>query len=324
MPFSSVMTGRVERPRVSPKPSPSAAAGRVPLSVLAAITDDELAGPILEVARSLTDQRHPTLLHVLGIGMRTPEAAPLAAEMTAALEDSVNRKKQERVIRHRLGIDTGKPANWPLEMAVGEIPDCIAEAARRYRSELILVGLHHHNFLSRLIGNDTIGRLVSVAARPVMAVTETLTTRPQRIVVGVDFTPASMRAAHIAARIVADGGVIYLVFVRGETAGAAFGPAIDRISEMRGIEASFEDLIRAMHARRGVTVMSATVVGNPVEHLERFCSRSGADLLAVGSKRLRLRDRLRIGSVASTLLKYASHSMLIVPPMRTHATNQAS
>ena len=294
---------------------------RVSMSVLAAVTDDELAEPTLAVAGVLAGQQQPSILYVFEIQRALPEGNALATEIAAELGDPKIHRHEEFRIRKRLHMNAGAPARWPLDLAVGDVPDAIIEAARLHRSDIILVGLHPHNIISRLIGPDTVGHLVSFSGRPVLAVRESLSARPRRIVVGVDFTPASVRAAHLARRLVADDGVIYLVYVRADS----HRPGSDkemakRALEMRGIEASFESLTREMQSRDGLTIVSATAVGDPAEHLERFCSRADADLLAVGSQRLRLRDRLRIGGVATSLLHHAGCSILVAPPARPHGT----
>jgi universal stress protein E len=317
---SSTLADVTVRPKTFSPSGSASSSVRVSMPVLAAVTDDELAASTLAVAGVLGGQQQPTVLYVFEIRRSLPEAEALATEIAAELSDPHEHRHEELKIRKRLRIATGASARWPLEIAVGDVPDCIIEAARRHRSELILVGLHQHNIISRLIGADTVGHLVSFSARPVLAVRENLMARPRRIVVGVDFTPASLRAAHLARRLVADDGVIYLVFVRGDTHGSMSGKDIAwRTIEMRGVEASFDALTREMHPRNGMTIVSATAVGDPAEHLDRFCSRAEADLLAIGSQRLRLRERLRIGGVTTSLLHHATCSVLVAPPIRARA-----
>jgi nucleotide-binding universal stress UspA family protein len=259
---------------------------------------------------------------VIEVPTSVPESILRADEIDASLHDPATLARELQRIRHAMGIDADDPPNDALELVVGtSASQCILERARAHRAELIVAGMRHHGLLGRMVGNDTVGHLVAASAFPVLAVQCTLESRPRSIVVGVDFTRASLRAVHLARRIVAGGGTIRLLHVRADESEARLER--DRAEELlaaRGAEALFDALLRDLHPSGDVSIVSAIVSGDPVTSLLGFAARAEADLLAVGSQRYRLRDRARIGSVADALRHRAPCSMLLVPPPETGAT----
>jgi nucleotide-binding universal stress UspA family protein len=109
----------------------------------------------------------------------------------------------------------------------------------------------------------------------------------RRAVVGVDFSPASLRAAALALRLLAPGGMLSLVHV--EPAWEAWDPrarpfvrgrlqrlAVELPNDARSIDGPWGD-------RRDVMIGCVALVGDPATELVEYAERVGADLVAVGA-----------------------------------------
>jgi len=140
--------------------------------------------------------------------------------------------------------------------------------------------------------------------------------RLNKIVVGIDFSDASLAAARWATRRVARDGQIYLVCVLPEPFTplylSSFGdPALDQISTYRpgvyGALKGFGDALRSDRVRVGVRI------GNPAQTLARVAGEVKADLICVG-RGGRRQGGSRFGATTpQRLLSYARVPVLIVP-----------
>jgi nucleotide-binding universal stress UspA family protein len=106
----------------------------------------------------------------------------------------------------------------------------------------------------------------------------------RRVLVPVDFTAKSMRAARAAARVAADGGEVVLLHVIERLHGDL--PGIERF--YRRLERMARDKARPfteIFRRRGAAVKVAIVYGDPLEETLRYAAASRADLIVMGSHR---------------------------------------
>lgn len=283
-----------------------------PLVVVAALAEDECARGAFRIARAISEPETLSAVFVIEVPSTVTDWMLTAVDIEDSLRNPVIRAREERRLRAELEMDDG---TTPLELAVGIAGECILEHARQHSAELIVVGLRHHTPPGRWLGNDTVGHVLAAQAFPVLAVLPALSARPRHVVVGIDFTSASLRAAALARRIVAPDGMIRLVHVREHDADARLER--DRAEQAlgrRGATAMLDALIRDLHPTPELSISSVIVGGDPAETLALFCERDGVDLLAVGSQRRGLRDRIRIGSVADALRHRAPCSMLLAPP----------
>lgn len=290
-----------------------------PLVALAALAEDDLARGTLQVAMALAPPGCVRALFVIEVPSAVTDWMLTVVDIEQSLSDPVVRAREIRRLRASMQVDA---YDVPFELAVGTASECILERAHRHRADLIVVGMRHHSVVGRLLGNDTARNLALADTVPVLAVHPPLVGRPHRIVVGMDFTRASMRAAALARRFAADDAVIHLVHVRGdEVAVRLERDEAEQQLRVRGAEALLEAVIRDLHPTTGMSITAAVVSGDPVENLLLACERDNADLLAIGSQRYRLRDRVRVGSVANALRHGASCSMLLTPPSPTKPSN---
>ena len=134
---------------------------------------------------------------------------------------------------------------------------------------------------------------------PVLAVRPELVHLPRRIVVAVDFGGASMRAARVARRLLADGGSLWVVHVTPHNSDSV-REKLDRILDDLG-------------AAPGVTISSVILHGDVQSSIEGCAQAMDADLLAVGSETRSLLDSMSNGRMPMKLAHSARWSMLIAP-----------
>lgn len=224
-------------------------------------------------------------------------------------------------------------AAWPVRVEVGAPGVCIICEAARLGAALIVVGLRPHGRLDRALGDDTAVHVMRRAACPVLAVANgptgarvsgepaTLAGLPRRVLVGVDFTRASARAAHAALAVVGDGGTLVLahVLAPSATADAVAGATLVHTLEIeRALAELVAELTAAVPAGRAATfetVCMPGVAGDRVAHtLLGAADRAGADVVAVATQRLPRLERFFLGSVTIDLARAGRHSLLVVPP----------
>ncbi len=120
-----------------------------------------------------------------------------------------------------------------------------------------------------------------------------------RILVPVDFSPRSLRAARSAARVAANGKAqVTLLHV------------IEKIedADMRSLKTFYRKLERAardrmrrfleIFQRRGVSVRAMTLYGKPVNDILRFAEENRSDLIVLSSHKLPLRHGQSWGTVS--------------------------
>ncbi len=169
-------------------------------------------------------------------------------------------------------------------------------AARAVGADLIVAGLGPHDLTARALGGETALRLAQDASTPVLAVPADAAAIPRRALVAVDFSPTSLRAAHVVAGWLRAGDELHLAHV-------APPPAQDRLDALR----------RDLAISPGVVMSTTELAGSPASALLDDAGRTGADVIALGSHGYGLWKRLLLGSVASKVIRLATTSVLVVP-----------
>lgn len=205
---------------------------------------------------------------------------------------------------------------WNLRVEFGRVGPLIASTARRGRAPLIIMGLSRHHPARRLLGSETVVRVLRSARVPVLAVAATARGLPQVAVVGMDFSIASMNAATEACAVVERPATLYLVHVRPATRTA--------ISDIAGWDEVYDagvrsqlDKVCAELTDNGVTVVGRIESGNISESLLRVAREENAGLIACGTDSLTTLERLILGRIPTQLLRNSECSVLVAPCARS-------
>jgi nucleotide-binding universal stress UspA family protein len=183
----------------------------------------------------------------------------------------------------------------------------IVETARTSGAGLIVVGLGPHNVIDRALGGETALQLVQLASTPLLAVPSDAAALPRRVVVAVDFTATSIRAARTAAQWLAAGDVLDLVHV------APQGLPSSESQREASAGARLRDLAAQFVVPSGVEVAAVELQGDPARSLLAYLDSSAADMIAMGSHGYGFWKRLALGSVVSKVVRLATTAVLVAP-----------
>jgi nucleotide-binding universal stress UspA family protein len=284
--------------------------------LLLAIADDDRAAPAISVTRELARIHGaiPTVLRALGNDREADVMLQSFAGYVVEGALSPEYRDETRNQLQRIVADAAGDVRWQFSVADESPVDAIVEHARQLSAGLIVMGLRRHGVMHRAIAGDLLRSVVRLAGVPVLAVEPDLVALPRRVVVGVDFGDASIRAAGIARHILAEGGEMHLVHVvtdsmRASNPVATIGGSGVLTHALRNLAVSSEDL----QPDASMTIVLHVIEGEPEAAIDGFAERVRADLLAVGSDQHPLIDRLVSKSVSMGLARAARRSMLVVP-----------
>jgi nucleotide-binding universal stress UspA family protein len=143
--------------------------------------------------------------------------------------------------------------------------------------------------------------------------------RPGVVIVGVDGSDQSLRAAQVAAAIARSvGGRLHVVTVVRPPEGwwgvVGSPPPADALSaSMADAQRSALDRTLDRLPTDGIELTSAEEIGDPASALTSLADDMGADLLVVGRRGAGMVERLILGSVADRVAHDAPCPVLIVP-----------
>ena len=240
-----------------------------------------------------------------------------AESASAASAESLADAELEQRARESIAVQItsflGPDAARRVTFTRGSVVPTISREAQSAGAGLIVLGLHPHDLFDRLSGEETALRVARTAQLPLLAVTQGLTQLPRRCIVGVDFGPACIRAAKEAAELLAEGATIVLAHVRPTVADRdrpRSSPNYDL-----GVGDALARLQRSLPRNDGLTIETVTLEGETPAQLLALAQRTGCDLIALGSHRHSFVGRLVLGSVVTSLIRAATVSLFVMPPM---------
>ena len=240
----------------------------------------------------------------------TPPEVPVPPSM-----DELQREELERDVTNQ--VRQLVPANWPLEILMGGRAETIAETARASRADLIIIGRNHHGIGDRLLGLELSPSLLRQSAAPVLIAGPLFDHSPQSVVVGVDFTPASLTAVRTVLRLFPSITRLVLAHVRPwvRLPGAAREKWHATYDRDAGV--NFKTVIGSIGAPVGLKIEAMVLDGSPASALADYADFSRSDLLVVGTRQRGTLSRMLEGSTASKLARIGM-SVLIVPERAGH------
>lgn len=264
-----------------------------------------VAGGLLAGA---SDERLRVITVLKPMPIVSPEAQlPVSPDVEAS-----RRAEAKRAVREQLGRVWNVPFDAAVEVYDGDPATTIANVAHESNASMIVSGLGRHRVMDRLFGDETALRLIRVAAVPVLAVGGQFTAAPTRIVVAIDFSETSLRAARLALELAAPAATIYLAHV---------APRDATLYDWNGWGSNYkqdagEGLQRMREQLRVPTdmiVQRVLLQGDPATELLAFAASVNADLIATGSHGHGFVARMLIGSVTTRILRCSTCSVLTVP-----------
>ena len=286
----------------------------------------------LEIARATAARC--TVMTALGLEPGAPLQDLLGVDASGTLGRFV--EQQRAVLTTLVAKQSGEMAPAPeIRVETGLAADVIPAFAESDGVDLIVIGFRGRGALRRLVLGSTASHLLRKSHHPVLIVKSAAEAPYRRVLVPVDFSPASESALRMA-RIVARGAdllLLHVVDVPFEGLLSYAGVPEEQIESYR-IEARRKAL-REMHAlatRAGLVTGDYTtrvIVGEPSLQVLDQANLEARDLVVMGKHGTHVTEELLLGSVTKRVLDQTAADMLVVvderpPPSPGYGTGRSA
>ena len=211
-------------------------------------------------------------------------------------------------IETQLSLTVGEAAEWPITIRAGTLTETAQQIITETRAQLLVIGQCRQRRPDAPADACHATEQFTRATIPIYIASPTLRGMARRVVVAMDFSETSVRAAQLAIRLSAADANVYLVHV------------LPHMSA-RDLEDRRTQLQRMAHSLShgtDVRVESVLVLGAPAAETLGFADGIRADLIACGASSLPIYPTTRpcppsLGRATRDLIRRASDSLLIVP-----------
>ncbi|HKV06799.1 MAG TPA: universal stress protein [Thermoanaerobaculia bacterium] len=268
---------------------------------------DEVVQAGLGLARALGGKvylLHAFLPQVTYSGGGAPFVTPaLASEVAEAEQRLLAQKMDEQV--ERLGIRPEELLGTALEE--GPAHRSLTGAAGKFGADLIVVGATEAPRRARFFGS-TAERVVRKAVCPVLTVRGTQAMPPKRVLLPVDLSPLSADAFRHGLR------VLDQIVPAKDAALEAFFVRTGHDREDLDAERELARFVETNARDTGWTVASRVGTGHADEEILARMEEWAPDLIVLGTHGRGGFERFLLGSVASSVVRNAGTSVLVIPP----------
>jgi nucleotide-binding universal stress UspA family protein len=258
-----------------------------------------------------------TVIHALGIDALAPLRELFGANNAAITQKIVDETREElRGIVGQAERNRGIAAGIRLEE--GQATAAISAFADADHADLLLLGAHGAGFLQRVLLGSTASRLLRKSRCPVLVVKQAAQDSYRRILITIDFSPASRTAIDLARTLAPHAHLLLLhvfeVPFEGKMQYAGVGE--DIIFQYR-IEAR-ERALHQLHElaeNAGLTTLDYTVLvlqGDATRQIIEQEEQHDCDLIVTGKHGTHVTEELLLGSVAKRVLAESGSDVLIV------------
>ncbi len=264
----------------------------------------------LRVAHGIARRTHRSVI-VLAVQVPAPMAAP---DMQVALPPTVELERRQAL---RLQVSgqmsrVGIAEDWPVEVITGDPAATIVNVANKNEGALVIMGLGGHGLFDRILGDETVLRVLRLGTVPVLAIAPGCDDMPSRVLAATDFTPSSVRAVALAAQVMNPDGVLTIAHVLPKEVDAANWKSTNASYE--GTMGRAFDLAIAHVGCADTDIQRTVLVGDPAKAVLELAEQTNADLIVAGSHGHGFLTRLVLGSVSQKLVRGARCSVLVAPP----------
>jgi nucleotide-binding universal stress UspA family protein len=207
----------------------------------------------------------------------------------------------------------GGEHHWQVEVEHGDAVSGLLRRTSELDAALVVIGIGRHRPMDRLLGGEATLRVIRHTSCPVLAVGGELQRRPREVVVATDFSPQSMHAARTALPLLASGATLHVLHVWQPT--TTDDPQVLGIEKMyaRSITARLVRFVADLRTRPGVSVRTAVREGRAATQLIAYANEHRADMIVAGRRGPDTIAHAFVGSVATSLLRGATCSVLVAP-----------
>ena len=205
-------------------------------------------------------------------------------------------------------------ATQRVDVAEGWTAQTVADLGRDREAHAIVVGTGRHGALGRVVYGERAVQIARLSDRPVLVVPPNAVAGPvSEVVVAVDFSPASLRAARFAMTMTADHGRLTLVHVKSAVKLSEEGAGWWEDAYERRATDLFHRFVASLRAERGITVDTRLLHGDVASVLVAYAREIGAGVIACGGRRHSFIERMLLGSVSTELIRRAGCTVAVLP-----------
>jgi nucleotide-binding universal stress UspA family protein len=208
-------------------------------------------------------------------------------------------------------------------LAKGPAAETIVSQAGRKRATLVIVGSRGLSDIQHFLLGSISRRVVALASCPVLVVKRPMRTL-ERLVLAVDTSKHSRAAVDfLLSGFLPESTHVTLLSVVPPVLtdlAARVLPAGELEQLMAPARIRARELVaqfREFFLKEGYAVSTDVLDGHPSQTIVSFAEKTRADLIVVGSRGLTGSERVLLGSVSESVVKYAPCSVLVVHRSRT-------
>lgn len=254
-------------------------------------------------------------VHVVTVCGALPILSPEMATMLPYDLLGIRRADMLAAATEQVRYNVADATGWQVDATSGPPATAIADLAVEDDASLIVMGLGKHDLVARMFGSETALMVMQQARVPVLAVPQNWIGIPRRLLIAVDFGPASLRAARTAMRIVASGGTVCFTHVAPELGMPGHNEQITTIYK-ENLNEELERFIAAVGVPADVTVIRAALYGGTAPTLLEYARANAIDMIVAGTHGMNAFARMLVGSVAATLVRGAQCAVLVASAAR--------
>lgn len=285
--------------------------------ILLATDGTSLSGAPVVAARLLADQLGVSLEVVTVLEPEMAYGVMLGGTpiYVPEVDDARRTARADRVLAY-VSRFSGSAALPSVHVRFGGIAEEIAELARDRSATMVVVGAAPHQRVNHIVSGERAVHVLRASSVPVLSVPPGFETLPRNVVVGVDFSPASIHAAQAALLLLGNGGTLTLLHVLSPLLGDAPLRDIAGRNPTDTIQTLFARVLSELQpfVPENVTIETRVRTDDDADGIVGCANTIGADLVVVGTHGPRLLERIFLGSVASSVVHSAAQPVLAVPP----------
>ena len=296
------------------------------MRILCAVDGSEYSHWGVQALEALASREpeHVTVLHVIdrpairAAQGRNPVAGARALT-SSEKAGGILLREAERAAKVALGqAATGARTKLDAVLAYGPVAQTIARQAKRLKSDLIIIGSRGLSDIKGFLMGSIARQVASIAPCSVLVIkhpTPALT----RVALAIDDSKHSREAARfLRSRILPESAVLTIV--------SSVQKPITELAERYLSKTELDELTRPVLERttrlvetlrndfmkEGYTVRTKVYRDHVIDTIVKHVESEQDTVLVLGSRQLTKSERLHLGSVSETLLKYVPCSVLIV------------
>ncbi len=293
-----------EQPALKPVPKK--------LFTIVVATDGSQAATAAFDAARLIEKKRECTVHVISIVEPVPLILPMTDVLAVPPELETQRVEGMRELVQRQRQAADPVSRWTVEVRIGTPALAITSYVKETSADIVIVGLHKHGLIGRILGEETAMEIARSVNVPVFVAAPGIKRLPQRVLVAMGIEPNGLQALPGLLNLVADAGTVSCVHVKptAESLGidwASFNPEYEFAMEER-----FADLEGKL-AREGIRAELFVRNGDTTHELAEYSRHSQAELVVVGIRTHRGVLGRSGGRLASKMLRHLAASILIIP-----------